>query len=154
MPNNNNKNSTMDSVVAGGTVASDDPVDGSLFLISGSNTMTSEELLAQEAAIWCDSDERSGEQDDDTCPVEPDVSFGDALRDRAYWLVGLLILQSASGIILARNEALLQHHPFSKSLIREFGVFLTVLDEPIEWQRLTYPDHDSPLLSVLQSFTF
>ena len=45
------------------------------------------------------------------CPVEPDVSFGDALRDRAYWLVGLLALQSCSGFILANNELLLQKHP-------------------------------------------
>ena len=47
----------------------------------------------------------------ETCPVEPDVSFQDALRDRAYWLVGLLALQSCSGFILARNEILLQRHP-------------------------------------------
>lgn len=49
--------------------------------------------------------------DDGTCPLEPDVSFKDALRDRAYWLVGLLALQSMSGFILARNELLLQSHP-------------------------------------------
>jgi len=53
-------------------------------------------------------DDRS---DDGTCPLEPDVSFKDALRDRAYWLVGLLVLQSMSGFILARNELLLQTHP-------------------------------------------
>ena len=76
---------------------------------TATTTMTSEELLAQEAALWCDDDM------DDTCPVEPDVSFGEALRDRAYWLVGLLALQSCSGLILAHNEALIQHHPFSKS---------------------------------------
>ena len=46
-----------------------------------------------------------------TCPIEPDVSFGDALRDRAYWLCGLLAMQSLSGFILARNEVLLQNHP-------------------------------------------
>jgi len=49
--------------------------------------------------------------EDGTCPLEPDVSFQDALRDRAYWLVGLLALQSMSGFILARNELLLQTHP-------------------------------------------
>lgn len=47
----------------------------------------------------------------DDCPLEPSVSFGEALRDRAYWLVGLLLLQSFSGIILSRNEALLADHP-------------------------------------------
>lgn len=56
--------------------------------------------------------EECDEPDDDgTCPLEPDISFSDALRDRAYWLVGLLALQSMSGFILARNEALLQNHP-------------------------------------------
>ena len=51
------------------------------------------------------------EYDGLTCPIEPDVSFGDALRDRAYWLCGLLAMQSLSGFILARNEVLLQNHP-------------------------------------------
>jgi len=48
---------------------------------------------------------------DGACPIEPDVSFQDAFRDRAYWLVGLLALQSMSGFILAKNEVLLQTHP-------------------------------------------
>ena len=47
----------------------------------------------------------------DECPVEPTISFNQALRDRAYWLVGLLLMQSFSGIILSRNEALLSNHP-------------------------------------------
>lgn len=49
--------------------------------------------------------------DRNACPVEPDVSFRDAFRDRAYWLVGLLCFQSCSGFILSRNEELLQNHP-------------------------------------------
>jgi hypothetical protein len=55
--------------------------------------------------LWCDV------LDGDECPLEPTVSFGEALRDRAYWLVGLLIMQSLSGIILSRNEILLTNHP-------------------------------------------
>ena len=47
----------------------------------------------------------------DECPVEPNISFLDALKSRANWLVGLLALQSCSGFILARNEVLLQDHP-------------------------------------------
>ena len=47
----------------------------------------------------------------DECPVEPNISFMDALKSRANWLVGLLALQSCSGFILARNEVLLQDHP-------------------------------------------
>ena len=50
-------------------------------------------------------------EDDGGCPIEPDISFKAALKDRAYWLVGLLTLQSMSGLILARNELLLQTHP-------------------------------------------
>ncbi|KAL9178630.1 hypothetical protein ACHAXT_001968 [Thalassiosira profunda] len=45
------------------------------------------------------------------CPVEPNVTFADAMKSRAYWLVGLLALQSCSGFILSRNELLLQDHP-------------------------------------------
>lgn len=49
--------------------------------------------------------------DEDACPLEPDIAFKDALRDRAKWLIGLLAMQSMSGFILARNEQLLQAHP-------------------------------------------
>mmetsp|Transcript_4491 Transcript_4491/g.11282 ORF Transcript_4491/g.11282 Transcript_4491/m.11282 type:complete len:501 (-) Transcript_4491:1493-2995(-) len=56
--------------------------------------------------LWCDD-----VLEDGSCPLEPAVSFGEALRDRAYWLVGLLVMQSLSGIILASNEALLANHP-------------------------------------------
>mmetsp|Transcript_4003 Transcript_4003/g.8614 ORF Transcript_4003/g.8614 Transcript_4003/m.8614 type:complete len:397 (-) Transcript_4003:1037-2227(-) len=59
----------------------------------------------EEEDLWCDV------LDGDQCPVEPTVSFGEALRDRAYWLVGLLFMQSLSGIILSRNELLLANHP-------------------------------------------
>jgi hypothetical protein len=55
--------------------------------------------------LWCDN------LDGDTCPVEPTISFFDAAKDRAYWLAGLLILQSFSGFILSHNEALLERHP-------------------------------------------
>lgn len=55
---------------------------------------------------WCDSLEEG------SCPVEPKVSFGQAFLDRACWLVGLLLMQSFSGIVLARNEALIADHPF------------------------------------------
>ena len=58
-----------------------------------------------DSELWCDV------LDGDECPVEPRISFGEALRDRAYWLVGLLIMQSLSGIILSRNEMLLANHP-------------------------------------------
>lgn len=67
--------------------------------------IASEEEAAAASALWCD------DLDEDSCPVEPTVSFGSALRDRAYWLVGLLVMQSCSGLILSRNEALLANHP-------------------------------------------
>ena len=61
----------------------------------------------------CEYDEASGRwfSGAGECPVEPDVSFADAVRSRACWLAGLLALQSCSGFILSRNEALLQDHP-------------------------------------------
>jgi hypothetical protein len=58
-------------------------------------------------SMWCNADELAN----GACPLEPDVSFGEALRDRSLWLVGLLVLQSLSGFILARNEGLLETHP-------------------------------------------
>eukprot|EP00536_Pseudo-nitzschia_multiseries_P011218 jgi/Psemu1/297807/fgenesh1_pm.371_\ len=70
---------------------------------SSSSSMTAVETEDEE--LWCD------DLDGDECPIEPTVSFGQALRDRAYWLVGLLIMQSLSGIILSRNELLLANHP-------------------------------------------
>jgi len=72
-----------------------------------SSSTSSDILIEMEGddELWCDS------LDGDQCPLEPTISFGEALRDRAYWLVGLLILQSLSGIILMRNEALLTNHP-------------------------------------------
>jgi len=81
--------------------------------MSQSMTLTGEEMLCDDddESLWCDVLEEGA------CPVEPTVSFGEALRDRAYWLVGLLILQSLSGIILARNEALLSDHPVSTLLL-------------------------------------
>ena len=68
-------------------------------------------LTDVECAIDDDDDDES---EGHGCPVEPSVTFGEALRDRAVWLVGLLIFQSVSGIILANNEALLERHPVSK----------------------------------------
>lgn len=58
---------------------------------------------------WCENDEQK--LDDGSCPIEPDVSFRDALRDRALWLVGLLVMQSCSSFFLARNEELLTSYP-------------------------------------------
>lgn len=76
---------------------------------SGGITMSEQEQQLSSSiddGLWCDD-----VLEDGTCPLEPNISFGEALRDRAYWLVGLLVLQSLSGIILARNEALLVNHP-------------------------------------------
>jgi hypothetical protein len=77
----------------------DDMVDGA----TDSSSMT----FPDDSAMWCD------ELEGDSCPLEPMISFGEALRDRALWLVGLLLLQSFSGIILAHNEGLLTRHPVS-----------------------------------------
>ncbi|KAL7568516.1 hypothetical protein ACA910_002635 [Epithemia clementina (nom. ined.)] len=63
------------------------------------------EAFEGEGEEWCDSLEGGA------CPLEPRVSFWQALRERAIWLIGLLLLQSFSGIILSRNEALIANHP-------------------------------------------
>mmetsp|Transcript_25514 Transcript_25514/g.62684 ORF Transcript_25514/g.62684 Transcript_25514/m.62684 type:complete len:345 (-) Transcript_25514:286-1320(-) len=78
--------------------------DSSMSMSSSDGITLSGDEIAQDEQ-WCD------ELEDDQCPVEPDISFKEALRDRAYWLVGLLMMQSFSGIILSRNEALLGDHP-------------------------------------------
>merc|ERR1711937_1049462 len=39
-----------------------------------------------------------------------DKTFWQSLTDRAGWLIGLLVFQSLSSFILARNESLLQQH--------------------------------------------
>lgn len=39
------------------------------------------------------------------CPIEPNVSFINALKSRAYWLVGLLAVQSCSGFILGISRS-------------------------------------------------
>jgi hypothetical protein len=62
--------------------------------------------------MWCDA--TTGTVNGDVCPVEPEIQFTEALRDRAVWLVSLLILQSISGIILLKNEIVLANHPSSK----------------------------------------
>ena len=60
----------------------------------------------------CDLYDTSTGRWNDRCPVDgPGVTFLDAMKSRALWLVGLLAFQSCSGFILARNEALLQDHP-------------------------------------------
>ena len=65
--------------------------------------------------MWCDTLDTHTDTygSDGTCPIEPDICFRDALRDRAVWLVSLLILQSISGIILYQNELVLSNHPSS-----------------------------------------
>jgi hypothetical protein len=66
--------------------------ESSVFLLADSTRMT---------------DSEREEEDDDVVLPE---SFWAMVQDRAGWLVGLLILQSMSSFILARNERLLQEH--------------------------------------------
>ena len=44
-------------------------------------------------------------------PVEPKQTFFDNLKERAVWLIGLLLVQSCSSFILTFNEKLLRNHP-------------------------------------------
>ena len=98
--NKNNKRIVLETFEGEGLFDSNDV---SSFARGQSNNTYS--INEDDDELWCDV------LDGDECPVEPSVSFGEALRDRAYWLVGLLIMQSLSGIILSRNELLLANHP-------------------------------------------
>jgi hypothetical protein len=60
--------------------------ESSVFLLAGSNSATEEDEVVLPETFWA------------------------MVQDRAGWLVGLLILQSMSSFILARNERLLQEH--------------------------------------------
>jgi len=44
-------------------------------------------------------------------PNNYNMTFWESVKDRSTWLVGLLIFQSCSSFILARNDELLQQHP-------------------------------------------
>ena len=79
-----------------------------LGLSNGPNPESEDELCEYDdtSSKWTSS--ISGNE----CPVDgPSVTFFDAFKSRATWLVGLLALQSCSGFILSRNELLLQDHP-------------------------------------------
>lgn len=100
-----NRDTLRDSESEGIMVGGDEIIDWGITLTEAEMANDFRSIEDEEAAMWCD------ELEDDACPVEPTTSFGEALRDRAYWLVGLLVMQSCSGIILSRNEALLANHP-------------------------------------------
>lgn len=67
--------------------------------------------LRNGVAVSIAENEACDEYEEDACPVEPDISFKEALQTRAKWLIGLLAMQSMSGFILARNEELLKAYP-------------------------------------------
>jgi hypothetical protein len=62
----------------------------------------------EESSVFLLADLPNSEREEDEV-VLPE-SFWEMVQDRAGWLVGLLILQSMSSFILARNERLLQEH--------------------------------------------
>jgi hypothetical protein len=76
---------------------------------NNNNNSNENQVAEDQSLLWCDVPNA----EDGTCPVEPDIDFTAALRDRAIWLVSLLVLQSISGIILYRNELVLSNHPSS-----------------------------------------
>lgn len=77
-----------------------------LLTATATNAPADASVSEYDDALWCDELDSQG-----TCPLEPQVSFRSALKDRAVWLVGLLAFQSCSGFILSHNEALLENHP-------------------------------------------
>ena len=55
-------------------------------------------------SLWCEDDGV-----DEVCVIND--TDDNNIKERARWLVGLLVLQSCSSFILSANEALLQKHP-------------------------------------------
>lgn len=45
------------------------------------------------------------------CPMEQNITFMASILERGGWLIGLLVFQSFSSIILSENESLLSNHP-------------------------------------------
>jgi Mg/Co/Ni transporter MgtE (contains CBS domain) len=111
-----NEYNTVGNVGGGGEIAQ---VGGGEMITRGRKNVSTAVASSKDKKQPWQQQQRPPEQEecapqdynDGTCPIEPDISFRAALKDRAYWLVGLLTLQSMSGFILARNEELLQTHP-------------------------------------------
>jgi len=78
-----------------------------------------EDLVAEAQVLIGGGDSHCGsdtpvDDDDSHCKHKqlPQMTFCQSLTDRAGWLIGLLVFQSLSSFILARNESLLQRHAF------------------------------------------
>jgi len=68
---------------------------------------TDDGRISEEQGLIC---ERDGTITNHPQQQHQQLTFCQSLTDRAGWLIGLLIFQSLSSFILARNESLLQHH--------------------------------------------
>jgi hypothetical protein len=84
------------------TTASNDSFSSTEFTLEEGLEVESQEFLLSSSSRSRTQHNAAAEEGDD--------SFYMALSDRAGWLVGLLVLQSMSSFILARNEALLERH--------------------------------------------
>ena len=84
----------------------DDPLAEARGLIGGNSKQTREvDGIMLNRAV-----ESTASTEHETDPSHRQLSFCQHLADRAGWLVGLLVFQSLSSFILARNESLLQKH--------------------------------------------
>merc|ERR1711865_55316 len=68
---------------------------------------TDDGRISEEQGLIC---ERDGIITNHPQQQHQQLTFCQSLTDRAGWVIGLLIFQSLSSFILARNESLLQHH--------------------------------------------
>lgn len=89
----------------------DDPLAEARGLI-GSDSLTPRHRKQnlENDGIMVERRDESSAIDDENNPNHHQMTFCQSLTDRAGWLIGLLVLQSLSSFILARNEVLLQHH--------------------------------------------
>jgi len=86
--------------------------DEQLALSSSPSSLSSFSSQGEDEVCEYDTNQNKWISPAGECPVDgPDVTFLDAMKSRAAWLVGLLAMQSCSGFILSRNELLLQDHP-------------------------------------------
>merc|ERR1712232_1448297 len=77
----------------------------------GNDLLSCNRNREREAIVFDRPDTATISHDDNHCQQQQ-LTFFQSLTDRATWLIGLLIFQSLSSFILARNESLLENHVF------------------------------------------
>jgi len=88
----------------------EDPLGESRGLIVGELRNRRSQTHEKDANVWV-RPTRAATTDNNNNESHHQMPFCQSLTDRAGWLIGLLVFQSLSSFILAKNQVLLQHHP-------------------------------------------